>query len=101
MFCSLDCDYSVDFSDDLVTSVGTETCKECRKLIHVGIPHYKVREYTIDEDVFFNCDEIEKGTLVVCEECGDLAISLLAAGWCWSYGDLRDCISELHSEGIL
>ena len=101
MFCTTECDYYVDLSEELITSVGTETCKECRKLIHVGTPHYHVREWAYTEDCWsYDEIEVEKGIQVVCEECGDLALSLLDKGFCWSYGDLRDCINELHSEGI-
>ncbi len=101
MYCTTDCDFYVDLSENLITSRGTEVCKECKKLIHVGIEHYKVREWCIADDVFMFEDEVEKGQQVVCEQCGDLAISLLEKGWCWSYGDLRDCIAELRADGMI
>ena len=89
-FCSTDCEYYVDFSD-LLVSKNTHFCKECRNIIHANVQHYRVREWTINKGVF-----IEKGTQVVCEKCGDLAMSVLELGYCWSYGDLRDCIKEIN-----
>jgi len=88
--CGCDPEYYVDLSEELATSVGTETCAECRDLIHVGIEHYHVREWNYDE----YGDEIELGQHRCCEECGDLALSVMELGYCWGYGELRDTIVE-------
>lgn len=83
----------VELSDDLMTSVGTETCVECKRLIPFGEEHYKVWLWTENADWG---DETHLGQWRCCEECGDLALSWLELGYCWSFGDLRSDIREMN-----
>ncbi|MDZ7809228.1 MAG: hypothetical protein U5L11_02615 [Arhodomonas sp.] len=89
--CTLDCTYNVEFSEHLVTSPGTEICRECKALIYPGVPHYGVRDYVYGED-----DEIHLARYALCEPCGDLAVSFLDLGYCWTPGALRHDIAEMH-----
>jgi len=92
LMCGCDLEYYVELSDELVTSVGTEMCIECGKLIHVGVPHYFVREWNYNEDG----DEYDMGQHRCCEECGDLALSVLEKGFCWTYRELRGDIADMN-----
>jgi hypothetical protein len=91
--CSTDgADYYVTLSDNLITSVGTEFCRECRRLIPWEEFHYRVWGWEEGEDG----NETHLAQHRCCEACGDLALSWLELGYCWTYGDLRADIEEMH-----
>ena len=99
--CSVDADTRLDFGEELVVSLGTEFCVECKRLIPQGEEHYRLREYRYNDDSFFSDYEQHLGIKTACEQCGDLALSLMDLGYCWYYGDLRADIAELHEEGYV
>lgn len=96
----------VEVSDELV--IKTEPCKclECKKEIAADVPHYMVRNWRFgneDDGQDANGDalegeEIDISNLPCCEECGDLAISVLDLGYCWEFGSLRSSIAEMKAE---
>lgn len=83
----------VELSDDLIISVGTEFCVECNRLIPFGEEHYKVWLWKEHEEWGH---EVHLAQHRCCEACGDLALSWLELGYCWSFGDLRSDIKELN-----
>jgi len=93
--CTDSSDNYVEFSDDLVVSRGTEFCVECGRLIPFEEPHYLVRGWYFGEEG----EETDISKHTCCEECGDLALSVLSLGYCWSYGDLRDGVREMNEYG--
>ena len=90
--CCTDSEYYVTLSDLLVISVGTEFCRECGRMIPCGTGHYKIWEWEENEWG----DERHLGQHTCCEVCGDLALSWLELGYCWTYGDLRSNIKEMN-----
>lgn len=82
----------IELSNDLITSVGTEFCVECSRLIPFGEEHYKVWLWAEHDDG----EEIHLAQHRCCEECGDLALSWLELGYCWSFGDIRSDIKEMN-----
>ena len=96
--CSIDSDTdSFIYLSFPAVSRGTLFCRECRRMIQPGEEHYSVNRVRPDEDG----EEINVGTSVVCEECGDLLDSWLDAGFCWYYGELRADIAEAHCEKMI
>lgn len=93
--CDMDYENYIEFGDEMATSIGTEFCVECGKLITVGEEHYIVRLYTYDEDG----EEVHLAKHKCCEECGDLALSVLELGYCWTFGDIRNDIKEMRDYG--
>jgi len=96
----LTCDIDPGYYIELIwphTSPGTEICVECRRLIPPGEEHYRVREYSEYESLeFMQWVEPTTGIRACCEECGDLAASLMELGYCWDYTQLRNDIKELN-----
>lgn len=92
--CSIDAEYYVNLTEILVTSPGTEFCVECRRLIPQGEGHYIAYDWEWNEDG----DETHLGQHTCCEQCGDLALSILEQGFCWYYGTIRDDIAEFNEE---
>jgi len=86
-----DADYVIDIGDFGTVSTGTEFCVECRKIIPVGTEHYIA--YGSDTDEYGDDLHLFKHT--VCEECGDLALSVMDIGLCWGFGDLQADIKEM------
>lgn len=91
--CGCDSEEFIEVPLGMITSPGTEFCRECGRLIPFGEKHYRVRCWTIDEY------ENERGVFPVCEACGDLAATFLELGFCWYFGDLREDVKELSEEG--
>jgi len=100
--CGIDgnLDFQVDLSDPLITSSGTEECVECHALIFPKTAHYRATEYEMRWDEYgdFRDELTPVGIHPVCEACGDLALSWLELGYCWSYGELRADIAELNRD---
>ena len=95
LMCGCDSDEYVELTEpeELVTSVGTEICRECGRLIHVGEEHYKTYLWHYNE----YGDETWGKRFPVCEECGDLAFTVLQLGYCWNFGSLRNDVRETAS----
>jgi len=91
LMCGCDSDDYVEIPISLETSLGTEFCHECGRLISFGEKHYRVRLWTFSD----SGEESERGIFVTCESCGDLAASVLELGYCWEFGSLRDDVREL------
>ncbi|HEC03315.1 MAG TPA: hypothetical protein ENI81_07230 [Phycisphaerales bacterium] len=96
--CCFDADYYITIPEQLETSQGTLICIECKKLIYPGTPYYRIEEYGIFDTDFHECDEVHQAYRPCCEECGDLAASFVALGYCWDYGDLRDDIRTMNED---
>jgi len=95
LICDVDDEsYYVDIIG-IVEPTNTHICIECGCLIHHGIEHYIVREFNYDD----KCDERDIGQHRACEECGDLALSIIEQGFCWTYLQLRDDIREINDYG--
>ena len=94
--CSLDCDYYVDFrfveSYKVRQKVFFGQCIECESKLFFGSSYYVVREWILDD----YADEQDLNFRVCCESCGDLAISFIELGYCWTYGDLRSDIKQIN-----
>lgn len=66
----------------IVMARKSRQCNDCEGPIHNGDVMYVQSMY----DFEWNMPEPPH---YMCEKCGDLAESLLAAGYCFQYGDIR------------
>jgi hypothetical protein len=106
--CSIDSEGYIEIFDTMIISAKPCKCVECKKEIPPGDNHYFVRlwreadesdwEGLTDEEIGDSPEEITLGEYTACEECGDLAASVLEKGYCWAFGSLRDDISETINE---
>lgn len=97
LVCSIDCEFYTDLSEELVVSKEDLVCIECEQPIKAGVGYYDGENYECDEYGEQNILD----TFVICEECGDLLLSLFELGYCWSCGGLRDTIKEMNDNEAL
>jgi hypothetical protein len=87
--CDLDERHFVEIGE-MTTSVGTEFCYECYRLIPKGELLYPMHSWNEDEEGYERVLERYK----CCSDCGDLILSVFEMGLCWERGSLRQDLKE-------
>jgi hypothetical protein len=101
--CGCDGEHYVELDPDYMSiAPNTIVCRECRCLIPPGADYYRVRLWKFGDwipDSFTpwidEGDEVETGVREVCEDCGDLAYTVLELGYCYAFGSLRADVREM------
>lgn len=80
-----DPEYFVDIPEKIIILEKTEKCVECRKYFTAGrVGYHGTNIRAADEG-----HEQHVSSYFLCEQCGDLVVSLLAKGLCWKRGKAK------------